>query len=76
MTKYFAFLLTLFLINFKINAQKIDSLRFSSIPHGLFWENTPKSFSIKDDQVVIVASGKTDMFRDPNVTYNTDRSAL
>jgi regulation of enolase protein 1 (concanavalin A-like superfamily) len=74
MAKYISLLLSLFLINTKIDAQKIDSLHIRSIPHGLFWENTPETFSVKDDQIVIKAAGKTDMFRDPNVTYNTDNA--
>jgi regulation of enolase protein 1 (concanavalin A-like superfamily) len=74
MTKYFALMLMAVFSNFNIYAQKTDTLRISSIQHGLFWENVPKSFSIKGDQIVIVAGEKTDMFRDPNVTYNTDNA--
>jgi regulation of enolase protein 1 (concanavalin A-like superfamily) len=74
MEKYIAIFLAIFVFNFKTNAQKTDSVRISSIPHGLFWENTPKSFSIQGDEIEIVAGGKTDMFRDPNVTYNTDNA--
>src|ERR1700676_695076 len=74
MAKYISLLLLVFLFNIKIDAQKVDSLFISSIPHGLFWENTPENFSIKDDQIIITAAGKTDMFRDPNVTYNTDNA--
>lgn len=67
------FLVTLF-CTLKINAQKTDSLTIGSIPHGLFWENSPSGFSIHGDQLIIVAGAKTDMFRDPNVTYNTDNA--
>src|ERR1700676_1891892 len=74
MAKYISLLLSLFLFNIQIDAQKIDSLHIRSIPRGLFWENTPETFSVKDDQIVIKAAGKTDMFRDPNVTYNTDNA--
>jgi regulation of enolase protein 1 (concanavalin A-like superfamily) len=45
-----------------------------AIPHRLFWENTPVKYTIKDDELMIVAGEKTDMFRDPNVTYNTDNA--
>lgn len=74
MLKYIELLLLVLLFNFNLEAQKTDSIRISSIPRGLFWENTPKSFSVKGDEIVIIAGGKTDMFRDPNVTYNTDNA--
>jgi regulation of enolase protein 1 (concanavalin A-like superfamily) len=74
MTKDFAFLMIVFLFGLKAGAQKIDSIRIPAIPHGLFWENTPKSFSVKGNEVEIVSGGKTDMFRDPNVAYNTDNA--
>jgi regulation of enolase protein 1 (concanavalin A-like superfamily) len=67
-------ILLLMTVYLRINAQKKDSVRIKSIPRGLFWENSPRSFSLKTDQVVIVAGEKTDMFRDPNVTYNTDNA--
>jgi len=51
-----------------------DSVRIKSIPHGMFWENRAQKFSATDHGMVMVAGGKTDMFRDPNVTYNTDNA--
>jgi uncharacterized protein len=51
-----------------------QELKISSIPHLLYWNNEPKSFSIKTGAFTIVAGEKTDMFRDPNVTYNTDNA--
>ncbi len=45
-----------------------------SIPHPLAWENQPKDFRINGNSLVITAGEKTDMFRDPNVTYNTDNA--
>jgi regulation of enolase protein 1 (concanavalin A-like superfamily) len=54
------------------NAQKNDSLIIKSIPHALFLENSPVKFSVNQNEILIVAGPKTDMFRDPNVTYNTD----
>ena len=36
--------------------------------------DTPIKYAIKDDQLMIVAGEKTDMFRDPDVTYNTDNA--
>jgi len=32
------------------------------------------NFSVKNDAIVMIAGPKTDMFRDPNVTYNTDNA--
>jgi regulation of enolase protein 1 (concanavalin A-like superfamily) len=53
-------------------AQKTDNL--TAIPHKLFWENKPVSYSIVNNELTIVGGEKTDMFRDPNVTYNTDNA--
>jgi regulation of enolase protein 1 (concanavalin A-like superfamily) len=55
-------------------AQGKDTLKISSIPHTLFWDNSPVKYSIQNDILTIVAGPKTDMFRDPNVTYNTDNA--
>jgi regulation of enolase protein 1 (concanavalin A-like superfamily) len=57
-----------------VNAQKTDSIRLKTIPRGLYWENSPLEFSQRNDDIVITAGEKTDMFRDPNVTYNTDNA--
>jgi uncharacterized protein len=54
-------------------AQRQDNI--SAIPHKLFWENKPVSYTIVNNELTIVAGEKTDMFRDPNVTYNTDNAA-
>lgn len=51
-----------------------QELRVSSIPFPLYWENQPKSFQSEKDRLIIEAGAKTDMFRDPNVTYNTDNA--
>lgn len=56
------------------HAQKIETIKIASIPNPLSWQNNPKSYSIKDNSLTIVAGEKTDMFRDPNVTYNTDNA--
>src|SRR5438477_10583663 len=55
-------------------AQSTDSLKINAIPHSLIWENKPVKYTIKNDVLTIVAGAKTDMFRDPNVTYNTDNA--
>lgn len=55
-------------------AQKVDSMQIEAIPYCLKWENEPKEYTISKKAVTIVAGEKTDMFRDPNVTYNTDNA--
>ena len=48
--------------------------KFQSIPFPMTWENTPVMYAIKGPVLTIEAGAKTDMFRDPNVTYNTDNA--
>ena len=62
------------LLSTGLNAQKTDSQRIASIPYSLYWENTPERFALKNNELIMVAGPKTDMFRDPNVTYNTDNA--
>jgi len=66
-------LLFLLLFNSKTKAQ-IDSIRINSIPYGMFWENKAEKFSATNNEMIMIAGEKTDMFRDPNVTYNTDNA--
>lgn len=54
--------------------QPADSVELAAIPHKLFWQNQPVKFTAAHNQLVIVAGEKTDMFRDPNVTYQTDNA--
>lgn len=54
------------------NAQQ--PVKINGIPKLLYWENTPNSVSLKAGVLEIEAGAKTDMFRDPNVTYNTDNA--
>ncbi len=68
------FLSSLLLSNVKGFSQKKDSLFFGGIPRSLMWENKPKGYNINKSSIVIVSGEKTDMFRDPNVTYNTDNA--
>jgi uncharacterized protein len=68
------FLMAAILFNLIAAAQPMDSVRIPAIPRGLYWENSAKTFSVKGNDIVIVAGGKTDMFRDPNVAYNTDNA--
>jgi uncharacterized protein len=67
-------LFTIFISSMKINAQQNNSLTIPSIPYPLHWDNDPVKFSIQKNSLTIVAGEKTDMFRDPNVTYNTDNA--
>lgn len=55
-------------------AQVADSVSIPSIPAKLYWANKPNSYVVKGNNILIVAGAKTDMFRDPNVTYNTDNA--
>jgi uncharacterized protein len=57
---------------FQIMAQK--TVKINAIPSLLTWENEPKSVTLKEGILEIEAGPKTDMFRDPNVTYNTDNA--
>src|SRR5258705_2246252 len=53
-------------------AYPMERVALPSVPRPLFWENKPKSFSIQESGITIEAGEKTDMFNDPNATYNTD----
>jgi len=68
------FHLAIILNSMGAGAQQTDSIKIPSIPNPLFWENKPLSFSSKHGILTIEAGEKTDMFRDPNVTYNTDNA--
>lgn len=68
-------LLLILMIQYKLAfSQKKDMVRISAIPYGLIWENKPKHFDSNKNSFTIVAGYHTDMFRDPNVTYNTDNA--
>jgi regulation of enolase protein 1 (concanavalin A-like superfamily) len=57
-----------------IIAQTTDSVSIAGIPHKLFWQNAPLNFSNKNNLLSITAGPKADMFRDPNLAYNTDNT--
>ena len=59
------------LLSVSLHAQEI---RIDAIPFPMHWENTPLTFTRSADLLSITAGEKTDMFRDPNVTYNTDNA--
>jgi uncharacterized protein len=73
-TPWIVVILLLLVFNDKASAQEADSIKINSIPYTLFWENSPERYSIQNNDLIIVAGPKTDMFRDPNVTYNTDNA--
>jgi len=54
--------------------QNNNAMRIETIPYALKWENEPKKYSVVKNAITIIADEKTDMFRDPNVTYNTDNA--
>lgn len=55
-------------------AQSKSPLTLPTLPGPLAWENEPALYSIEKGRLTIEAGEKTDMFRDPNVTYNTDNA--
>lgn len=54
--------------------QAQDEVRLPAIPFKLHWDNTPVKHTVSNNTLTIVAGKETDMFRDPNVTYNTDNA--
>jgi len=70
--KFWFILLLIMLMAVQSRSQVASILKLPSIPFDLFWENNPDSFSIDNGVLNIEAGDSTDMFRDPNVTYNTD----
>lgn len=55
-------------------AQTTTVPKIASIPFELHWLNEPLKYSVQSGTLSILAGPKTDMFRDPNVTYNTDNA--
>ncbi|MDE3250712.1 MAG: hypothetical protein KGO82_18770, partial [Bacteroidota bacterium] len=55
-------------------AQTTTVTKITSIPFELHWQNEPLKYSVQPGALSILAGPKTDMFRDPNVTYNTDNA--
>jgi uncharacterized protein len=77
MLRYYSFLFlacNLFFIIAATTASAQDSLHLHSIPFPLQWEIKPVKYTLVKNSLTIVAGAKTDMFRDPNVTYNTDNA--
>jgi len=59
------------LLSVSLHAQEV---RIDAIPFPMHWENRPVAFIKNTHDLTITAGPKTDMFRDPNVTYNTDNA--
>ncbi len=66
-------IIALILVHVTLSAQQ-NIVQVKSIPFKMFWENTPQNYLVTDSSLTIIAGAKTDMFRDPNVTYNTDNA--
>jgi uncharacterized protein len=71
--RYFMLML-LAVVSLNATAQKTSTVSISAIPFNLYWENTPLFFETGQNHLSVTAGAKTDMFRDPNVTYNTDNA--
>jgi regulation of enolase protein 1 (concanavalin A-like superfamily) len=66
-------MLYFFFFAFVVMAQKKEvSVPF--LPKPLVWYNQPLHFSVNKSSIVTEAGENTDMFRDPNATYNTDNA--
>src|SRR5882762_7297245 len=68
--------LAFLLISFGVlRAQPPGAVKLPSLPRPLSWENKPVQFEAGTNGGLMIEAGeKTDMFRDPNVTYNTDNA--
>jgi regulation of enolase protein 1 (concanavalin A-like superfamily) len=53
---------------------KQDSIQINGIPKWLKWEIKPRNYFQDNKSITLFSGEKTDMFRDPNVTYNTDNA--
>jgi regulation of enolase protein 1 (concanavalin A-like superfamily) len=74
MRRFVAVTALLLITFFAVDCHAQKALKFSGIPYPLSWENKPLSYTISATTINIEAGKKTDMFRDPNVTYNTDNA--
>ena len=63
---------SLLLLSWGLFAQTTSTI--PGIARTCTWTNTPVRCVSAGDSLVIEAGEKTDMFRDPNVTYNTDNA--
>lgn len=63
-----------FLFSYLSGMSQTGSVNLSGVPFPMHWENKPLSYQIKEKSILVIAGPKSDMFRDPNVTYNTDNA--
>ncbi|MBS4063302.1 MAG: DUF1349 domain-containing protein [Chitinophagaceae bacterium] len=68
------FMLVFTCVAVSVTAQNTRNIKIQAIPDSLYWENQPLYFKVNGNNLIIKAGAKTDMFRDPNVTYNTDNA--
>jgi regulation of enolase protein 1 (concanavalin A-like superfamily) len=59
-----------------VSAQQIQEPKIAAIPFVLQWKNQPLAFQSAGNTLSVTAGEKTDMFRDPNATYNTNTAPL
>lgn len=57
-----------------LGASAQSEFSLPEIRHTLSWENKPLGVTYDLGKLTIIAGRKTDMFRDPNATYNTDNA--
>ncbi len=72
--KRLLFLISIWIFLAKASFAQQQPVQINGIPQLLQWENKPLSVLLKAGVLEIEAGAKTDMFRDPNVTYNTDNA--
>jgi uncharacterized protein len=61
---------TTLLFIIRINAEVPDTIKISSIPYNLYWENHAIDFSSTENSIFITAGAQTDMYRAPDNSYN------
>lgn len=72
--KYFAILFLSLLFAVNTNAEVPDTIKISSIPQNLTWENQPVDFSSANNSITITAGAKTDMYRAADNSYAVDNA--
>ncbi len=64
----------LFLLGLYFVEPLAGQVQLAGIPFALAWDNEPLRFSVDNGSLSMTAGPKTDLFRDPSVTYNTDNA--
>ena len=57
-----------------VPAVPLCQVNLPGIPRPCFWENQPLQYRVTPTGMIMESGPKTDWFRDPNVTYNTDNA--